>query len=74
MLLALLSSEELTNGGIAFGYVILIALGSYLLASLARVHLGSCYPSDCILSLPVALVVIAAAYGIRALESPLGCN
>lgn len=51
MIMALLTSKEIVQ--MQIGYVILIAFGAYLLATFARVHLGSCYPSDCVLSLPI---------------------
>jgi len=59
-------------------YSILIAvfasLGAYLVASFARVHLGSCYPSDCLLTLPLVLIVIGLAYGLHYLGNLSDCN
>lgn len=46
----------------------------YLVTSFARMHLGFNYPSDCILSLPVIIVVIGAAHILREIESAFGCQ
>lgn len=49
---------EVGNWGI-IGFTLL----SFLMTSIARVHMGSNYPSDCLLSLPIALLVIVAYHG-----------
>lgn len=56
--------------GAIIGFTIL----TYVLTSLSRMHLGFNYPSDCILSLPVILLIIGASHGLHLLESSaFGC-
>lgn len=44
---------------------IMIAVLTYVVVSLAKIHLGQNYPSDCILSLPPVLVVIGLFYLVQ---------
>ena len=54
--------------------IIGFTLLTYLLTSLSRMHLGFNYPSDCILSLPVILLIIGASHFLNSIESnAFGC-
>ena len=52
---------------------ILFAFIAYLLTSFSRVHLGYTYPSDCIMTLPIAILVILCTHLIRLIESFGSC-
>jgi hypothetical protein len=53
---------------------ILFALLAYLVTSFSRVHLGYTYPSDCIITLPIAILVILCTHLVRLLEGLGSCN
>ena len=44
---------------------VFIALATYVIVSFAKIHLGQNYPSDCLLSLPPAILVIALYYFVQ---------
>ena len=47
----------------------LIALATYICVSFAKIYLGQNYPSDCVLSLPPILLVIALFYMLQWLDT-----
>jgi hypothetical protein len=52
---------------------ILFALLAYLVTSFSRMHLGYTYPSDCIITLPIAILVILFTHLVRFLERLGSC-
>jgi PAP2 superfamily len=56
------------ESGMGLGAIMGITIGAYFLTSLSRMHLGFNYPSDCILSLPVAALLIGGAHLLRSIE------
>ena len=52
---------------------ILFALLAYLVTSFSRIHLGYTYPSDCIITLPIAILVILFTHLVRLLEGFGSC-
>jgi len=45
----------------------------FLLTSFSRIHLGYQYPSDCLLTLPISILVISASHLLRLLDPLFGC-
>ena len=66
---AILTSDSFTTGtaldslnNIDLWAAILATLLTYLVMSFVKVHLGSVYPSDCVVSLPLILLIILVHY------------
>jgi len=59
---------------IAIYWQILITLGAFLATSFARMHLGYNYPSDCLLTLPLSVIVVALSLTLGLTEGAFGCN
>lgn len=62
LVLAILTSDEY---GIDPFYVLLSTSLAFLLLSFARIHLGACYPSDCLLALPFVLIIPLFSYFLK---------
>ncbi len=67
MLFGVLTSSEVVD--LQVWITILAVIGLVLISSFARVHMGSCYPSDCILSMPLIPLVIGFANLLRLIDA-----
>jgi hypothetical protein len=54
--------------------IIFTTLAAYVVTSFARIHLGSCYPSDCLASLPLILIVLGLSLLLWYIDKFFGCE